>query len=173
MGVHSILDVGSAILATFIVLIIFNKLFDKLEEKPNLDIVISVVGLIIMSSIVILSLIKSYPMDYDAAGKLIVDPAYVTLGSFYSSGLVAGFLVSWPLERRFIKFSHEGTNETKVVRFICGVIGIGLIEKVIIPIIGSSTPLQNFSGMFLIGVFVMLVYPAIIKFFQNRAESTK
>ena len=168
LTVHSILDVFGAFIYTIIILLIFSKLFDKLDEKPNLDIIISVVGLILAVLVTIYTLTKGYPMDYDSAGKLIVDPATLTLGCFYNMGIISALFISWPIERRFIKFSDEGTTEIKIVRFLCGFIGIGIIATVIIPLIGTDTPLGNFIGMFILGLFVMLIYPAIIKFFQNR-----
>ncbi len=171
LGVHSVLDVGFGLLFAVIVLIIFNKLFDKLDENPNLDIIISVVGLIIMILLTVFCLTKAYPMDYDAAGKLLVDPVIINLSNFYVAGPVVGLLISWPIERRFIKFSHEGTTDEKILRFLGGLIGIGLIATVIMPLIGSKTYIHNFAGTFLLGLFVMLIYPAIIKFFQNRKKS--
>lgn len=166
--VHSVLDVFGAFIYTIIILLIFSKLFDKLDEKPNLDIIISVVGLIIIILVTVYIFTKGYPMDYDSAGKLIVDPAVMTLSSFYNTGLISAILISWPIERRFIKFSDEGTTEIKIIRFLCGFIGIGFISTVIIPLIGNSTALTNFLGMFIEGLFVMLIYPAVIKFFQKR-----
>ncbi|WP_296890181.1 phosphatase PAP2 family protein [uncultured Methanobrevibacter sp.] len=168
LGVHSILDVLGALLYTVIVLIIFSKIFDKLEENPNLDIIISAIGLILMILVSVFTFAKGYPMDYDSAGKLIVDPVIMNLGTYYIMGLVAGILISWPIERRFIKFSAEGTTENKIIRFLGGFIGIGFIVKVILPIIGSNTALENFTGMFILGLFIMLIYPAIIKYFQNH-----
>ncbi|AMD17198.1 hypothetical protein TL18_03665 [Methanobrevibacter sp. YE315] len=165
--VHSVLDVLGAFIYTVIVLLIFSKLFDRLDEKPNFDIIISVIGLILAAIVTIYILTKGYPMDYDSAGKLIVDPAILTLGAFYNIGLISAILISWPIERRFIKFSDEGTTEIKMIRFLCGFVGIGFIATVILPLIGSTTPLVNFLGMFILGLFVMLIYPAIIKFFQK------
>lgn len=63
LGVHSVLDVIFGFLFTLIVLLIFSKLFDKLEEKPNLDIVISCVGILISILVAIYALTKSYPID--------------------------------------------------------------------------------------------------------------
>ncbi|WP_295723286.1 phosphatase PAP2 family protein [uncultured Methanobrevibacter sp.] len=169
LGVHSILDVIFAIIFTLMVLFVFSKLFDKLETNPNLDIIISVVGIIISILVVIYSLTKSYPLDYDAAGKLIVDPAILTIDTFKSAGFAVGIFFSWPIERRFIKFLTDGTVETKVLRFICGFIALEFIINVILPIIGE-TPIGGFLQYFLIMVFVMLIYPIIFKFFENRAN---
>ena len=167
LGVHNVLDVIFGIFFTLIVLMIFSKLFDKLEEKPNLDIIISVIGIVISILIVIYALTKSYPLDYDAAGKLIVDPAVLTLDTFRNAGTAVGAFLSWPIERRFIKFTTEGTLETKVIRFICGFIGLEFIITVIFPLIGESA-VGCFSQNFVLGLFIILIYPAIIKFFQNR-----
>ena len=168
LGAHTILDLISIIIPGIIVLILFGRIFDKIDEKPNLDIIISASGLIVMALITVYSLLKGYPIDYDSAGQIIVDPVKTTLGSFYCNGLATGLLIGWPIERRFVQFSHEGTIESKMVRFIVGFLGIGLISEVIVPLIGKETALQNFSGMFLLGLFVMLIYPAIIKIYQNR-----
>ncbi len=172
LGVHSVLDVIFAIIFTFIVLIIISKLFDMLEEKPNLDIVISCAGIIISILIVIFTLTKSYPMDYDSMGRLIVDPAIMAIDTFKYAGLAVGIFLSWPVERRFVKFSTDGSLEKKVLRCICGFILVEFIIKVIMPLFG-----KNFLGSFLqyavLMIFVMLIYPAIIKFFQNRKDENE
>lgn len=161
-----------AIIFTLIVLVVFSKLFDNLENNPNLDILISVIGIIISILVVIYSLTKSYPLDYDAAGKLIVDPAILTIDTFKYAGFAVGIFFSWPIERRFIKFLTAGTVETKVLRFICGFIGLEFIINVILPLIGE-TPIGGFIQYFLIMVFVMLIYPIIFKFFENRANKVE
>ena len=167
VGVHSVLDVIFGFILTVIVLLIFSKLFDNLEENPNLDIVISAIGILISILIVIYALTKSYPMDYDAAGKLLVDPAILMLSTFRNAGLAIATFISWPIERRFIKFSDEGSLEDKALRFVCGFVALEFIINVIMPLFGN-TPIEAFLEFFVLMIFVMLVYPAIIKFFQNR-----
>ena len=171
LGVHSILDVIFAFIFTFIVLIIISKLFDKLEEKPNLDIVISCAAIVISVLIVIYALTKSYPMDYDSAGKLIVDPAILTIDTFRCAGSAVATFIWWPIERRFIKFSTDGSVEEKAARFIFGYIGLTFIITVIMPLFGK-TPTGGFLASFVMISFVILIYPAIIKFFQNRKNLT-
>lgn len=169
LGVHSVVDVIFGFIFTLIVLIIFSKLFDKLEEKPNLDIIISCVGIAISILVVIYALTKSYPMDYDAAGKLIVDPANLTSNTFENAGLAIGTFIFWPIERRFIKFLSDGTLEMKVTRFLIGTIVLMFIYKVYTPLLGT-TPIASFMKYFILMAFVMLIFPVIIKFFQNRND---
>ena len=169
LGVHSILDVIFGFIFTFAVLLVVSKLFDKLEDNPKLDIIISAVGIAISILIVIYALTKSYPMDYDAAGKLIVDPAILTIDTFKNAGLAVATFIFWPIERRFIKFSTDGTLEEKVTRFIFGYIGLTLVIFVIMPLFGK-TQIGGFLQNFVMMTFVILIYPAIIKFFQNRSN---
>ena len=170
VGVHSVLDVIFGFLFTLCVLLIISKLFDKLDENPNLDIVIGAVGIIAAILIVIYALTKSYPMDYDAAGKLLVDPAILTLDTFRNAGAAIAIFLSWPIERRFIKFSIDGDTETKILRFLCGFIGLEFVMNVIAPALGEN-PLGAFFQYFSIMLFIMLIYPAIIKYFQNRSKA--
>ena len=167
LGVHSVLDVIFGFILTLIVLLIFSKLFDMLEEKPNLDIVISCVVIAISVLVIIYASTKSYPMDYDAAGKLLVDPAKLIVDTFQCAGLAIGTFICWPVERRFINFSAEGSLETKTARFIFGFIGLLVIQTVIMPLIGR-TQTGGFIQYFIMIAFVMLIYPAVIKFFQKR-----
>lgn len=167
VGVHSVLDVIFAILFTLTVLLIVSKLFDKVEEKPNLDIIISCVSIAISILIIIFTLTKSYPLDYDSAGKLIVDPAIMAIDTFKYSGLAVGVFLSWPIERRFVKFSTDVNTETKVLRCVCGFICLEFIINVILPLFGE-TFLGGFLQYVILMMFVTLIFPAIIKFFQNR-----
>lgn len=170
VGVHSVLDVIFAIIFTFAVLLIFSKLFDKVEEKPNLDIIISFVGIVISILIIIFTLTKSYPLDYDSAGKLIVEPAIMAIDTFKYSGLAVGIFLCWPIERRFVKFTTDVNTETKVLRCICGFICLEFINYVILPQFGENF-LGGFLQYFILMMFVTLIFPAIIKFFQNRKQN--
>lgn len=106
-------------------------------------------------------------MDYDSAGKLLVDPAILMLDTFRNAGLAIATFISWPIERRFINFSTDGSLETKALRFICGFVALEFIVTTIMPLFGN-TPIEAFLQFFVVVIFVMLIYPAIIKFFQNR-----
>lgn len=169
LGVHSILDVSFAIISSLVILVIFRKLFDKLEEMPNLDVVISAVGVILAILALAYCMTKSFPMDYDAAGKLIVDPVRTNMGFFSNTGLITAIFLSWPLERRFIRFSSDGKTETKIIRLVVGIIGLGIVKFVIAPLLGSGQ-LELFLKDFLLGLYVVLIYPAVIRFAQKSGR---
>ena len=166
LGVHTVPDVVFGFIVTFIVMLIFSKLFEKLEENPNLDIIISVIGIVISVLVVIFAFTKSYPMDYDAAGNLIVDPIIMTIDTFKSAGMAIGVFLCWPIERRFINFSIEGTAKIKAIRAIFGL--MVLLFAMGITLLFEESIIGGFLQSLLIMVVIVLIYPAIIKFFQNR-----
>ena len=72
LGVHFLTDVIGAFIASLIILFVVSKLFDKLEENPNFDLVIAGAGILLSVVLLAYATFKSYPMDYDSAGKLIL-----------------------------------------------------------------------------------------------------
>ncbi len=167
LGVHSVIDVTAAIILTLIVLLVFSKIYDMLEEKPNLDIIISSVIILLSILVFVYTLTKSYPLDYNSAGKLIMDPAQVTLDTFKYVGLAIGVFLSWPIERRYINFLSEGTYKRKILRFICGLIPLIIIKKGTIQLVGKN-PYGEFLEYLLMMIFIMIIYPKIIKSLQNQ-----
>ena len=167
VGVHNVIDVIAGFLFTFIVLIIVNRLYDKLEEKPNLDSIIAAFGILFTVLLMFYASTKSYPMDYDTLGKLVVDPAIAILDVFTLSGFIIGFFISWIGERKLINFSIDGSVETKILRLFCGLIILGFLIRVLLPLAG-----HDYTGRFLAGFIIMsfavFIYPVVIKFFQNR-----
>lgn len=170
LGVHTILDILVGIVSTLVVLVIIGKLFDKMEDNPNMDLIIVGVGILISVLLIAYATLKSYPMDYDAAGKLIVDPAKMALETFKDAGFSIGLLVSWLIERRFIKFSSEGSIDKKILRLIGGFIGLQILMYILYPIVSKAFIPQvgRFLSFFMFPFFFIVVMPAIIRFFQNR-----
>ena len=78
-GVHYLTDVIGAFIISLIILFIVSKLFDRLEENPNFDLIIAGAGILLSVLLLAYATYKSYPMDYDTAGKLIVDPAKMAI----------------------------------------------------------------------------------------------
>ena len=112
-------------------------------------------------------------MDYDAAGKLIVDPAKMALESFKNAGFSIGILLSWVIERRFINFSTDGSVDSKIARIIGGAIGLELLYYFIGPNIAPLFAKQvgSFIVYFIFPVYFIVVVPFFIKFFQNRRNN--
>ena len=175
VGVHSVLDMVFGFIFSLIVLIIVGKVFDKYEDNPNFDLMVLAAGIIFSILLILYSTYKAYPMDYDAAGKLIVDPAKMALESFKNAGFSIGILLSWVIERRFINFSTEGSVDSKIARIIAGLIGLELLYYVIGPNIAPLLGKQvgSFVVYFIFPVYFIAIMPFFIKFFQKRRNDAE
>lgn len=172
VGVHSPVDVIVGLISTLAVLWITGKLFDRLEENPNFDLVIAGVGIAASVILIIYAAFKSYPMDYTAAGKLLVDPAKMALDAYKDAATAIGILIFWLIERRFINFSTEMSLEHKMAVIFGGFIGFQILSMVLSEILESA--MGDVAGGILIhiiyGAYIILIVPAIIKYFQNKNE---
>lgn len=172
LGVHSLMDIVVGLIIVLISLFIGSKIMDKLENNPKFDLIVLGAGFVLCIVLITYATFKSYPMDYDSAGKLIVDPAKMALEAYKDSGFCLGILISWVIERRFIKFSSEGPLDRRILRVGGAYLGYLVLMNILYPLIKTSLPPQiaNFLAFFMFPLYVVLIVPAIIKFFQNRHE---
>ena len=168
-GVHYLSDVIGAFIISLIVLFIVGKLFDKLA---NFDLVIVGAGILLSILLLVYATFKSYPMDYDSAGKLIVDPAKMAIDAYKDVGFTIGVLIPWVIERRFIKFTSDGPLDCKFLRIAGAYVGYMILMYALYPLIKASfaPQLSNFLSFFMFPCYVILIVPAVIKFFQNRKK---
>ena len=170
LGVHTPQDVVVGTALGLLVLYVAAKIFnyvDKNNEKENYFIIL---GLILCVIAFIYIKNKSYPMDYDSNGKIIVEPKKMITNTYRDIGLFAGFLVGRYIEKTFIKFSPTGLN-LKSILFL--VIGCALYEyihhgldAVLKEFLGKD--FGNFSAMFLMMFFAIALWPFVLKKFFSR-----
>lgn len=137
LGVHTPQDVLIALLEGILVLFCVQKLFIWYPKKQRNDTAILCIGLAVMAVLIIYTLVKTYPMTYDAAGVLLVDPKDMQADAMKSYGMFAGGLIGWYFEKRHLNFSTDDlTNKKRVIRLIIGLIitaalyfVIGMIAK--------------------------------------------
>lgn len=171
VGVHTPQDVvvgaGCALLMGFLM----DKLLAAVDKKPQLDIVIFIVSAVICTALLLYLYYKPYPMDY-VNGKLLVDPKKMTVDSFKDPGTFFGFIAGWFLERRFVKFSTDGTPMEKVLRsLVGGLLYIFIQLCIVIPgakAIGVGAAYFFFFA--LNNAAFMTVYPALALKFEAWAR---
>lgn len=171
LGAHTLKDVVVAIAETGIVLFINLKVCKLLEEKPEIDVYILVGILLLCIGAAIYFLTKSYPMDYNAEGELMVDPVIMMKDGFSDIGMLSALVIGWFVERRFINFKVEGDKKTKILRGVMGTLvflvffaGIGNLFKLFLDIRLASFLKRFFSVLVTVGV-----YPYFIKRQQEKA----
>ena len=96
----------------------------------------------------------------------------MVVDAYKDVGFSIGIFVPWIIERRFIKFSSDGPLDCKFLRVAGAYVGYMILMYVLYPSIKASLPpkIANFLVFFMFPFYVMLVVPAVIKFFQNRKK---
>ena len=171
LGVHTPQDVIVALLNGTVFLFVMHKLFSYLEKHPDKEIYFLIAGVIIGIIAICYVTFKPYPMDY-IDGKLLVDPQKMMKDGYGDTGTFVGFCVGRFIEKTWIKFESKLTKETLAT----GLAG-GLILYFLIQLLGS--PLKSalglhwgsFANTFLLMLFIIALWPAVLKFIQKHAKS--
>ena len=176
LGVHTPQDVivGLLIAVVFIVLVnaFFNWIdrYDALMPGHNKDIVVMVVALVLCAISIVIVLVKPYPMDY-VDGVLLVDPVTMQKGSFEAAGIVAGLVVAWVCERRYVRFTTENLDSrARIVRFVVGIVIVGL-SYVATDVVFKAIMPYNWAKLFAMTVVVFMgffVAPLVFNKLENR-----
>lgn len=172
VGVHTPQDVfGGALIGIVAAVVVYFT--DKLlQKKPNLDIAVLLVSVVLCILVSIFIYLKKYPMDY-VDGKLLVDPQKMTIGGFGDPGRFFGIVIGWFIERRFIKFDIRGTNVQKVLRCFAGGLLFVIYWTCIIQPLGKyfNVGIANFLLQASAPLLFMTVYPMIFKAIENRKKA--
>ena len=134
---------------------------------PEKDILVMCIGIAIAVAVAVFAAVKSYPEDYDEAGKLLVDGAKMAKDTFKGVGWCIGFFVGWVLERRFVGFSTDVPMMTRITRFVTGLLSYYAVNLILSHLLkdyipgAAGTILSCFLQMF----YVSFLFPWCIKRF--------
>ncbi len=165
LGVHTPQDVVVSIVLGVLTLFVAYKIMAMLDKHPGWDVWVLLGGVALSLLLVLYAALKSYPMDYDEAGKLIVDPAKMAADSYKNAGMALGFFLGWFLERRVIKMPDCAGATTRVVRMILGAVVYGLVEDYAAPWLGSVVDgnMGKFVQQFAMVFFILALMPLVFK----------
>ena len=139
------------------------KVLGWVDGGKNRDILFSLVGIALGIAFLCYGVFKQYPVDYDATGNLLVDPAEMIEDCYKAAGCVFGFFIGWLLERRFVSFDVSGRPTVRVIRGAVGAVLLALIallgRKGLVVVLGDCWgELIFFTVAF---VFILFVYPYV------------
>ena len=117
LGVHTPQDVLVGMIAGTLVMYLTYRLMTWLGDHPEKSTLVCVIGLVLAAAVALYAGLKSYPQDYDSAGKLIVDGAKMANDTFKGVGWCSAFLVGWILERRAKAPARAGRRSYLGVQF--------------------------------------------------------
>ncbi len=166
LGVHTTQDVIVSLIVGTGVFILVAKIFEWKKEKPGREyIVLGLIGLLCVLLWVYLS-IKSYPVDYDANGKLLFDCENERMENLPIAFGVFSVFFGCFLENKFIKFEPEKIGIIrKIILLTFGFYLLHLID------INLREYLDNNLGFlqahcsyeFVKGFYITFLYPCFIK----------
>jgi undecaprenyl-diphosphatase len=163
LGVHTLSDVVVSLLITFVITFLAVRFFSEDKDCKKRDILLSVfIGL--SAVVVIIYVAFLYHNNITEAFKL--------RDSVLAAGSALGFAVGMFIERRYIRFSVKAQNiYMQVLKYVLGVGGLlGVREGA--RVIGSGLVADGIR-YFLIVIWVMVVFPLIIKWLFTGTSSDK
>lgn len=92
LGIHAPQDILAGTAAGLFVMWLTFRLTLRLKSHPEKDLVVFFTGIGIAAAVAVYASVKSYPADYDQAGKLLVDGAKMAVDTFKGVGWSKGFL---------------------------------------------------------------------------------
>ena len=164
LGVHTPQDVLVAMAETGLIIAFSSWLFRHISGNEKRQDIWTAVGVGVVLICLLWIQFKSYPMDQDAEGKLLVDPQDMMKDAFMSLGTMLGFLAGSFWERKRIHFDASGTVKERVIRSVIGtvvVLGIYLgLRKALVSL--TNVKLGSIISMCLLSFFITGIYPWFI-----------
>ena len=104
LGVHTPQDVLVGLTEGALVIAVVGLVGKKLEGNSKAVDILTVVGVFVVIGVLAYIMLKSYPMDYDANGQLLVDPQKMMNDCFKACGGFLGLLIGSFIERHCIHY---------------------------------------------------------------------
>ncbi len=173
LGVHTPQDVLIGAIAGMLVMWLTEKMMLWIDAHPGKEWIVVCIGIGFSVLLALYAALKSYPEDYDAAGKLIVDGKKMANDTFKGIGWAMGFLVGWILERRFVGFTTEEVSlPTRLMRCVSGLIGFYLVSLILVNLIKNwlPGPAGTVISSFIQMLFISFLFPWLFTCFEKRGS---
>ena len=169
LGVHTPQDVLVGIVAGTLVMFLTMKLMQWIKTHSEKDLMVVCIGVGLGILVAIYAAVKPYPVDTDAAGKVLVDGAKMANDTFKGVGWSVAFLTGWLLERRFVRFSTDITMMRRMMRLTFGLLSYYVVSLIFVPAVKdwiSGAP-GTFVSCYLQMFYVSFIFPWLLKHFEK------
>ena len=169
LGVHTPQDVLVGAAAGILVMWLTVKLMEWVKIHPEKDLLVVCIGVGLAIAVAIYAAVKPYPVDKDAAGKVLVEGAKMANDTFKGVGWCAAFLTGWILERRFVQFSTDISMVKRFTRLAVGLLSYYAVSLIFVPAVKNwiyGAP-GTFVSCYLQMLYVAFIFPWILKRFEK------
>ncbi len=165
LGVHTPQDVLVGMAAGMLVMWLTVRLMRWVAEHPQKDLWVAAIGILLAVAVAVYAALKSYPEDYDATGKLLVDGTKMANDTFKGVGWCMAFLVGWILERRFVNFTTDVPWLQKLTRLAGGLLGYYAVSLILVPLIKGWIPgfVGTLTSCFFQMFYVSFLFPCCMR----------
>ena len=170
LGVHTPQDILVGMGTGVLVMWLTWKLLLWIGTHPEKDIRVACIGIAVSLAVAVFAAVKSYPEDYDAAGKLLVDGMKMANDTFKGVGWCAGFMLGWVLERRMVRFSTDIPMMARFTRLTTGLMSYYVLSLILLPLLKSAIPGAAGTA---VTCFLQMFYVAFLfPWFVTRMEKS-
>ena len=170
LGVHTPQDILVGMGTGVLVMWLTWKLLLWIGTHPEKDIRVACIGIAVSLAVAVFAAVKSYPEDYDAAGKLLVDGMKMANDTFKGVGWCAGFMLGWVLERRMVRFSTDIPMMARFTRLTTGLMSYYVLSLILLPLLKSAIPGPAGTA---VTCFLQMFYVAFLfPWFVTRMEKS-
>ena len=169
LGVHTPQDTLVGITLGFLVMWLTFKLMQWLETHPEKDILVASTGIFLAIIVAVYAALKSYPVDYDANGKILVDGMKMANDTFRCVGWCLGILVGWILERRYVNFSTDNLSLVKrTTRLATGLLLYYAVYLIFCQLIKKwiPGPVGSIAACFVQMFYISFIFPWLMKRYE-------
>ena len=165
LGVHTPQDVIVAILESVIILFAVSFISKKVSGNDKTLDILTLIGVIVVIVSLIYIQVKPYPMDYDEAGKLLVNPSKMMNDCFKACGSFLGLLIGSFVDRHYMHFEiPEGAKNLPILVTVGVAITFSWKEYFGPATFGAvfGGHWGNFIVRLIMLLFAMIVWPIVI-----------
>lgn len=161
LGVHTPKDVLVSMGLTLVIsLIVYRFLGPLLTEQKHVRKIS--LGLLAVSALLILYTAVLY-LSQTADPEMAED-------AFKACGAGFGFAVGYYLERRYIRFALPETPKEKALRFLAGLLSVGLL-MLVFEFTLKKFLIGDILSYFLLILWIVALYPAVFSHINGKRES--
>lgn len=157
LGVHYSSDVIVSMILSLLCVIIFGKVFEKIENNKKYDLLVAIILAVISVAVMV------YALTLESMG-VITEPKYA-LDCCKTGGAGLGFAIGWFIERKWINFSVETKKIWHQIVKVAVGIGIALLFKEIPKMVFGDTAIVGMIRYMFVTLWVVGVFPLIVKRF--------